>query len=192
MRLYARTVIVLVVVVGIGACQRQSGFRGDAAIHGASAGMPELSGKLYLRGTRVRLDWGQFADVFDIQQRKGCRIIPSAHAYQELGSKDLSTYLPEMTNGSLCPHAQVPSACKVLGKENVDGRTATKWDVYNPKGFHVYFWTDDALEITLRMAMGDATNYEVKNLVPARVPDSVFELPAGYEKLDRQYKPDGQ
>lgn len=54
-----------------------------------------------------------------------------------------------MKNGSLCP-AQVPSACKLVGHEELDGRMANKWDVWNPHGFHVYFWTDEKLGITLR------------------------------------------
>ena len=147
---------------------------------------PGLSGKLYVQGNRVRVDWGQIADVFDIRQRKGWRLIPAVHSYQELGTYDLSTYAPEMTSGSLCPHTEVPSACKLVGSEVIDGRAAKKWDVYNPKGFHVYFWTDDALQITLRMAIGDAAGYEVKNLHEARVPDSTFELPAGYARVDRR------
>jgi hypothetical protein len=55
-----------------------------------------------------------------------------------------------MKNGSLCPHAQVPSACKLVGHQELDGRMANKWDVRNPHGFHVYFWTDEKLGITLR------------------------------------------
>ena len=148
-----------------------------------------MSGKLYLRGKHLRVDWGKIADVFDVRQRKGLRIIPSADAYQELGDKDLSTYAPQMTNGSLCPHAEVPSACKLLGTEVIDGRIAKKWDVYNPKGFHVYYWTDQQLEITLRMNFADHTTYDVKNLRASPVVGSMFELPAGYQKMERPYRP---
>jgi hypothetical protein len=179
-----RILVVLALCVGTRACQRRNGFTADISTSSTIGGVPALSGKLYLRGTHLRLDWGQFTDVFDIQQRKGWRIIRDAHAYQELASKDLSTFAPEMTNGSPCPHAQVPSACKFVGKENIDGRTADKWDVYNPNGFHVFFWTDDALKITLRMAIGDAASYEARNLTATSVSDSLFALPAGYEKLD--------
>ena len=187
--LFALLAILFATVVG---CHRRNtppSFTADVSTASIVPGMPALSGKLYLHGKRLRVDWGQFADVFDVQQRKGFRTFPSAHAYQELGSKELSTYAPEMANASLCPHAQVPSACNLVGSEVIDGRKAKKWDVYNPKGFHVYFWTDDALEITLRMAFGDATDYEVKDLRERDVPDWMFELPSGYEKLDRPFRP---
>jgi hypothetical protein len=187
--LFALLAILFAAVVG---CHRQntpSSFTADVYTASIVPGAPALYGKLYLHGKRLKLDWGQFADVFDIQQRKGWRITPAAHAYQELSSKDLSTFAPEMTNGSPCPHAQVPSACNLVGSEVIDGRKAKKWDVYNPNGFHVYFWTDDALEITLRMAFGDTTDYQVKDLRQRAVPDWVFELPSGYEKLDRPFRP---
>lgn len=91
-----------------------------------------------------------------------------------------------MTGGSICPRAQVPSACKLEGTEILGGRKAKKWDVYDPKGFHVYFWTDEALGITLRMAIGDTASYEVNHLHQESVPESTFELPAGYDKVERR------
>ena len=80
------------------------------------------------------------------------------------------------------------SACKLVGKEEIDGRTANKWDVWNPRRFHVYFWTDEKLEIRLRCEIGDAT-YQVKNLRENPIADTMFKLPAGYERLERPWKP---
>ena len=151
---------------------------------------PKLSGKLYLKDAHLRADWGEFVDVFDLKQRTGWRILAPSKVYMELGSKDLSTYAPEMANGSPCPHAEVPSACSLVSNEVVGGRAAKKWDLNNPnKGFHVYFWTDDTTEITLRMAIGDAASYRVENLRSGLLTDSMFELPAGYEKLERPFRP---
>ncbi len=180
-------VLLGVAIVGLLACQRPNGFTAEIFTTTQIPGAPKLSGKLYLRGKHLRLDWGQFADIFDVQQRKGWRIIDGAHAYQELNSKDLSTYAPEMVNGSLCSHAQVPSACKLLSMEKIGGRAVKKWDVYNPKGFHVYYWTDEALGITLRMDLGDAATYEVKNLTEHSVPDSMFAFPVGYTRMDKWF-----
>lgn len=185
-RLGVAAILGFAFLIGCHRKETTSSFIADIATNSTVPGMGALTGKLYVRGNHIRADWGQIADVFDLRERKGWRIIPSAHSYQELGSKDLSTYAPEMTNGSPCPNAQVPSACKLVDTEVVDGRKAQKWDLYNPNGFHVYFWTDDALQITLRMAVGDAAGYQVKNLHEASVPDSTFELPTGYETLDRR------
>ncbi len=184
-RLALTGIIGFVILMG---CQRKgttSSFTADINTASTVSGMGALSGKLYVSGHKLRADWGQFADVFDLQQRKGWRMVcTAAHSYQELGSKDLSTYAPEMMNGSPCPQAQVPSACQLVGNEVIAGRKARKWDLHNPKGFHVFFWTDDALGITLRMAIGDVASYEVKNVREVSVPESMFELPTGYERLD--------
>jgi hypothetical protein len=146
----------------------------------------KLSGKLYLSNGRLRIDWGEFADVFDLNKRTGWRILPYYKAYKELVDKDLSTFAPKLTNGSLCPYAQVPSDCRLVGKEKLNGRTTNKWDLWNPRGFHVYVWMDDTLPLAVRCDIGE-TRYEVKNLRKVAVSDSLFEIPAGYQRLDQSH-----
>ncbi len=107
------------------ACNRtgadaKASFTADAAMNGGFPGSPRLTGKLYLSDGHLRVDWGPFADVFDLKQRKGWRIVPETHTYQDLADKDLTTYAPETTNGSI-----------------MNGRMANKWDVLNPHGFHL-------------------------------------------------------
>lgn len=132
---------------------------------------------------------GAMADVFDLKTRRGWRIFPGDKVYQELGSKDLSTYAPEMENGSPCPHAEVPSSCKLLGNELVQGRAAKKWDLSNSRRSHVYFWTDATQGVTLRMEIADAATYEVTNVKVASVPGSLFGVPAGFQKVERSIRP---
>jgi len=142
------------------------------------------SGKLYLSNGRLRIDWGKFADVFDLAKRTGWRVPASSKVYVNLADKDLSTYAPQITNGSLCLYAQVPSMCRLVGREEVNGRVANKWDIWDPRGFHVYLWTDATLPITLRSDIGE-TRYEVKNLRKATLNSSMFEFPAGYERAEK-------
>jgi hypothetical protein len=174
------------------ACNRtgadaKGSFTANAAMSGGFPGSPRLTGKLYLSDGHLRVDWGTFVDVFDLRQRKGWRILPD-HTYQDLADKDLSTYAPEMTNGSICPHANLPSACKLADKEEMNGRMANKWDVLNPRGFHIYFWTDEKLQIALRCDIGEPV-YNVTNFREEPVDRAVFELPAGYKRIERPWKP---
>ncbi|HSY90224.1 MAG TPA: hypothetical protein VK812_02570 [Candidatus Binatus sp.] len=168
-------------------------FTADVATDPQIPGATRLTGKLYLSNSHLRIEWGLFTDVFDLNKRTGWRVITGTKTYWDLADKDLSTYAPEMTNGSLCPHAQVPSACKLAGQEDLEGRMANKWDLWNPKGFHVYFWTDKKLGITLLSEVGDATHrvttYQVKNLRGGTVADTMFELPAGYTRYEGQWRP---
>lgn len=179
-----------IVAISLFACRpKTTSFTAEVSSGMPSAGLQEMSGKVYLNTRHLRIDWGFFADVFDLKERKGWRISSSTRTYQELGSKDLSTFAPEMTNGSLCPHTQLPSQCKLVGTEMIEGRNSKKWDVYNPNGYHVYFWTDEELGITLRMAYDETTVYQVRGLRQEPVSETVFQLPDGYEKSDRPYKP---
>ncbi len=163
-------------------------FTADIAV--SSTVVPEISGKLYVSGNRMRLDWGTMADVFDLKTRQGWRTFRGMNVYMVLESRNLSTFAPEMEGGSICPHATYPSSCKLVGSEVVEGRAARKWDLYDPvQGFHVYFWTDEAQGVTLRMAIGDAATYKVSNVQIRAVPDSMFEFPAGSRKVDEQFRP---
>jgi hypothetical protein len=192
MRWWDRIAIIILIAcafLAAGCRARPAAYTADVLSGMPNAGLPQLSGQLYLSGNHIRVDWGSFADVFDLKQRRGWRISADTKTYQELGSKDLSTYAPEMTDGSLCSHTQVPSRCNLVGTEAIEGRNAKKWDVYNPNGFHVYFWTDEQLGITVRMAMGDTTSYQLRNLRPNSVSGSTFELPSGYERVQRSFKP---
>jgi hypothetical protein len=188
-----RVVLVLlaaILAISVFACRaKTTSYTADVTSGMPSAGLQPMSGKLDVNTRHLRIDWGFFADVFDLRERKGWRVSSKTRTYQELGSKDLSTFAPEMANGSLCPHTQLPSQCKLVGTEIIDGRNSKKWDVYNPNGYHVYFWTDEDLGITLRMAYGETTVYQVRGLRQEPVSETVFQLPDGYEKIDRPYKP---
>ena len=106
----------------------------------------KLSGKLYLSNGRLRVDWGEFADVFDLTKRTGWRVIASSKMFE----------------------TSLTRTC--------------------PRMHHVYFWTDDTLPITVRCDIGE-TRYEVKNLRKATFSDALFELPTGYQRVDRSHIP---
>jgi hypothetical protein len=128
---------------------------------------------------RLRVDLGVMTDVYIVAQKKGWRIFTAGKQYSYIGEKQVSMYLPPMSNGSPCPNSHIPMSCKMLAKENVDGRPATKWEAMNQHGERVFLWTDDELEVALRLEIENVT-YELRNIREGRVPDSMFELPADY------------
>jgi len=119
------------------------------------------------------------SDIYSVEQKKGWRVFTSLKQYSNIGEKQVSTYLPHMTNGSPCPNAELPSACEMVGKENVDERAATKWELTNQHGEHVYLWTDDRFEIAVRWQIENVT-YELKHIHESGMPDSMLEVPAGH------------
>jgi hypothetical protein len=123
------------------------------------------------------------AVVYIISQKKGWQMFPQLKQYLDIGEKQVSTYLPEMTNGSPCRASAAPSECKMVGKENINGRKATKWELVNQHGVHIYLWTDDQLKIAVRWHIENVT-YDLTGIHEGSVPDSMFELPRGYAKTD--------
>lgn len=143
---------------------------------------PTVDGKLYLSKGRLRVELGPMVDVYVVEQKKGWRMFPELKQYFDIGAKQVSTYLPAMTDGSPCPTSERP-ACKMVGKEILEGRSATKWELVNPHGERIYLWTDDQLGIAVRWHIENAT-YDATGIREGAVPDSMFELPAGYAKSD--------
>lgn len=75
-----------------------------------------------------------------------------------------------------------------LGKDNVDGKSADKYKVvYRVKGTEnsVYQWIDPSLALPVKTAAIDGSwMMEYKNIEKGPQPDSLFEIPAGYNKLE--------
>jgi len=65
-------------------------------------------------------------DVYIVEQKKGWRMFPELKKYCDIGEKQVSTFVPRMTNGS---RPERPSEGKMIGKENIDGRMATKCEL---------------------------------------------------------------
>ena len=145
--------------------------------------MPTRDGKLYMSKGRLRVELGPVTDVYIVEQKKGWRMFPESKQYFDIGEKDVSTYLPHMTDGSPCPTAELPSACKMVGKETIEGRSATKWEGVNQHGVRVYLWTDDKLEVAVRWHIENVT-YDLTGIHEGAFPDCTFELPPGYVKND--------
>jgi hypothetical protein len=144
------------------------------------------NGKLYMSKGRLRVDFGPTATVYIVSQKKGWQMFPALKQYLDIGEKQVSTYLPHLTNGSPCPNAEQPSGCKMVGKEKIEGRSATKWELVNQHGVRVYLWTDDELEVALRWQIENVT-YELSGIHEGEVADKMFELPFGYTKAPEKW-----
>jgi hypothetical protein len=81
--------------------------------------------------------------VYLANEQRGWLMFPEMRQYVDIGEKQVSTYLPHLTNRSPCPNSERPKECSMLGRESVGGRQATKWQLVNQHGEPVYLWTDD-------------------------------------------------
>jgi hypothetical protein len=142
-----------------------------------------MDGKLYMSKGRLRVEIGPMTDVYFTGQKRGWRMFPEIKQYFDIGEKQVRTYLPHMTDGSPCPAAELPSSCKMVGKEDMEGRSVTKWELVNQHGVHVYLWTDDKLEVAVRWHIENVT-YDLTGIHEVPVPENMFELPTGYSKTE--------
>lgn len=171
--------LILLLVLG---CHRKSDdsraqFAADVRMESPFAG--PLSGKLYVSKGRIRAEMGPIVDVYDTNQKRGWRILIQEKVYTKVPERDVLTYIPGLLSGSPCATVEVPSGCKMVGKGEIQGRAATRWELVNRRGVRVSLWTDDKLHIALLWHIENVT-YEATNIQERAVPESMFELPTGY------------
>ena len=165
--------MLLLVFVATTGCNKKSADRVSDFVANVRVVTPfagTMDGKLYLRNRHLRVDLGSMSDVYDGNQEKGWRILRDSKQYMNIDWKDVSTYMPEMTNGSPCSRSEQPSACKMVSKESINNRPATKWELLNQHDERVYLWTDDEAEIPVRWQIENVT-YEATDIHAAAVPD---------------------
>jgi hypothetical protein len=148
-------------------------------------------GKFYLSNGRLRIESGSVAIVYIADRKSGWRMLPESKSYMNIGESQVNTYLPQMTNGSPCVTAEQPSKCKMMGREKIQEREATKWELVTQDGkCTAHLWTDDELQVALRWeisnSMGTAT-YELKNIHNTDVTDDMFQLPSGYTAISERH-----
>lgn len=87
---------------------------------------------------------------------------------------------------SVMPNGQTMEL-KVLGKEDVDGRSVEKWEmtttVPNQQPMRTFQWYDPELELAVREEFPGGYVSELKDIRIGTQPDDLFVVPAGYERM---------
>jgi hypothetical protein len=73
--------------------------------------------------------------------------------------------------------------CRRVGTDTVNGRSAVKYEGTSEEGKTGYFWLDTKLKFPLKWQETDGGG-ELRNIQEGAQPESLFEIPAGYQKLD--------
>ncbi|HTC46846.1 MAG TPA: hypothetical protein VK722_05970 [Candidatus Aquilonibacter sp.] len=74
------------------------------------------------------------------------------------------------------------SACHKVGDESVNGRTAVKYETTGANGDTSYFWLDPKLRFPVKW-QGKNNSGELRNIQEGAQPASLFEVPAGFTKM---------
>ena len=74
-------------------------------------------------------------------------------------------------------------SCKKLGSEHVNGRKTQKWEITSPRGGKGHLWVDPRLAFVIKMRDEEGLT-ELRNIKEGPQPPSLFELPAGYRRME--------
>lgn len=75
------------------------------------------------------------------------------------------------------------SSCHKVGAETVNGRSTVKYEITNASGDVSHFWLDPKLRFPVKWE-GKSNSGELRNIQESAQPASLFEIPAGFTKMD--------
>ncbi len=143
-----------------------------------------LKGKIYVKGDKVRQEMTEEGEVQIMIIRPDKKvtwmIIPEDKTYLEMPYQAEDKTFEEWT-------AEKESKAKLLGEETVSGLQSRKYESIED-GEKTYFWISKKFPFPVKVEDAEVT-MEYRNIKEGSVPDSLFELPSGYEKMTMPMMP---
>ena len=75
------------------------------------------------------------------------------------------------------------STCHKVGNETLSGRSTVKYEATNANGDVSHFWLDPKLRFPVKWE-GKNSSGELRNIQEGTLPANLFEIPAGFIKMD--------
>jgi outer membrane lipoprotein-sorting protein len=148
------------------------------------------TGKLYFAGQKVRMEMnaqGHDSIMISDQSRKVAYFVMT----QQKMYMEMSTDKPGPRRGPDWQAYDVANPCKTMadttcekiGTEVVDGRLCNKWKFTSTSSSRTV-WVDQKTGIPIKTLMSDGTTMELTNIKEGPQSAGLFEVPAGYQKMD--------
>lgn len=194
-------ICVLMLVVGAAPAGAQMGaptltqFSADMEMKGPKRG-DSMTGKMYFGGKLWRWDMDagghKMSNIIDGETETMYMIMPEQKMYMEMrgdqrrkmpGQAAAPEVKPVDPND---PCADDPETdCKKVGSEVVNGRNTDKWVFTDKRGRERQtVWVDQKLHFPIRVQSQEGFVMELTNIQEGPQPASLFQVPAGYQKLD--------
>jgi len=142
-----------------------------------------FKGKIFISNDRVRMDTPEGITITRMDRKVIWILMPKEKMYMEQPfdpSKAAAT--SEKIDGEI--------ERKLIGQEMIDARLTSKYQVvYNENGKRttIFQWIAGDLKIPVKTAAGDNSwTMEYKNIKRGRQPETLFEIPAGYQEFSYQ------
>jgi hypothetical protein len=75
-------------------------------------------------------------------------------------------------------------SCTRVGDDTVNGRSTVKYEGADKEGKKSHYWVDRKLRCVIKTDQGNGDGIELRNIQEGSQPGSLFEIPAGYMKVD--------
>jgi hypothetical protein len=154
--------------------------------------------KIYVSDGKVRMEnqsAGPGTMLADAHANTAYVLMPQQKMYIDMKSAGRMTqvFMPVDPNNP-CPQWQAMAkegrkdttdwTCKRIGSETVNGRSTVKYQAASPQGETHYAWLDTRLKFLVKTQDPDGKGMELQNIKEGAQPASLFEIPAGYQKMD--------
>ncbi len=169
---------VFAVIVLMSAAASAAEFSGDM-VNTSKAGV--VNQKFFISGDKTRMESAQGIAIARLDKKVMWMLMPAQKMYMEM---PLDPYRVPATS------EKYPGEIErtLIGKETIDGRMTEKYRiVYTAAGIKttIYQWIAPDLILPVKTAAEDGSwMMEYKNIKTGSQPDSLFELPAGYSKME--------
>ncbi len=137
-----------------------------------------MKGKIFVKGEKVRQETSEEGEtqimIIRPDKKLTWMITPEEKTYMEMPYQSEDKTFEEWT-------AEKEKKAKFLGEETTSGLPCKKYESVED-GEKTYFWISPKFPFPIKVEDAEVT-MEYQNIKLDPLPDSLFELPAGYEKM---------
>jgi outer membrane lipoprotein-sorting protein len=146
-----------------------------------------MTGKIYVKGDNVRQETAEEGEtqimIIRPDKKVTWMITPEEKVYMEMPYTAEDKTFEEWT-------AEKEKKSKLVGEETVSGLPCKKYESVED-GEKTYFWISPKFPFPIRVEDAEVI-MEYKNIKEGSVADSLFDLPAGYQKMSMPVMPEGE
>lgn len=169
-------------------------FSADMHVSHAGGRGESVDGKVYFGGKKIRMDMNsqghEMEMINDLGAKTSYMIMPQQQMYMEfhagamgpMGRQRMPDLKPAYDFNNPCANQQGVT-CKKLGTETINGRACDKWEFTESSGTQTA-WIDQKLHFPIKTLSSDGSSMEMTNIKEGTQDASLFEVPAGYRKMD--------
>lgn len=160
--------------------------------------------KLYAGKDKVRLElegrntsFGPSALILDEAQQKTVALMTERRVYMDappiMAAPLIAQFWRVSDVNDACPQWKKTSeqagpnknwgSCTKVGNDSLNGRSAVKYEGVSTRGEKSYVWVDTKLHCVVKTD-GAEGSIELRNIQEGPQPANLFEIPAGYTKMD--------